>query len=544
LGLAGNAAVESGFNPGINEIAPVVPGSRGGFGLFQWTGPRRKQFEQFAAARNAPLDDLNTQLDFTVWELNNTERRAGEALQGVQDPTEAARIVSERFLRPGTPHLDRRVQETQRLAGRDVSGGNQMQHGLLSTRGNVQGTPFNPQQGQQQAQEPSGILGALSNPDFLDRLAIAFEGLTLNPNQGVIASSSAALQDRAEGRKEQASQQKAEQRMQSSIEFLRSQGRDDLAQALESGVITPADAGRIALTPAERQGRLVTGEQLNQMLPGAQAEPGDIFNLKPDGTASKVGGGGVNVSVNSGTPGLGKLSTDFGFVLNPETGQPVIDPETGLPRAAPVPGSPAALEAERGVEQEIGREAQTRRAGTTVIQDLQRASDLLDDLGPLAANEGVLGGVIRTGSAKVPGTVANRITQFTESALSNVGLDTLQQMRENSPTGGALGQVPIQQQKRLEQVLGSLDIAQPPSVLDANIKRVMNIYTDIIHGSSTERAKAIEDGKLSRDENARIETLYFDLPFDERGRPVQSGDGEGRNRLRFNPETGQLEPVR
>src|SRR5690606_23839406 len=53
----------------------------------------------------------------------------------------------------------------------------------------------------------------------------------------------------------------------------------------------------------------------------------------------------VNVNMGDGAPGLGKLSTDYGYVLDPETQQPVIDPATGLPTAAAVPGSPAALEA-------------------------------------------------------------------------------------------------------------------------------------------------------------------------------------------------------
>lgn len=116
IGLAGNMAVESGFDPGINEIAPLVPGSRGGFGLIQWTGPRRRQFESYAGNN---LTDLGTQLDFLVHELNTTEQRARDAIYGASDPLEAARLVSDRFLRPGIPHLDRRLEETRALMGGD-----------------------------------------------------------------------------------------------------------------------------------------------------------------------------------------------------------------------------------------------------------------------------------------------------------------------------------------------------------------------------------------------------------------------------------------
>src|SRR5690606_978506 len=55
--------------------------------------------------------------------------------------------------------------------------------------------------------------------------------------------------------------------------------------------------------------------------------------------------GSTTVNVGDGAPGLGKLSSDFGYVLDPETRQPVIG-ENGLPIAAPIPGSPAARQIE------------------------------------------------------------------------------------------------------------------------------------------------------------------------------------------------------
>ncbi len=116
-GMVANMMAESRLDPGINEIAPLVPGSRGGYGLNQWTGPRRRQFEAFAQDRGVPFDDLETQLDFTLWELQNTERGAWEALRGANDPLEAARIYSERFLRPGIPHMDRRLAYASQFSG-------------------------------------------------------------------------------------------------------------------------------------------------------------------------------------------------------------------------------------------------------------------------------------------------------------------------------------------------------------------------------------------------------------------------------------------
>ena len=108
-GMIANMIVESRLDPGINEIAPLVPGSRGGYGLNQWTGPRRRQYEAFASERGKPFDDLNTQLDFTLWELQNTERGAWDAIQQAPDARAAAVLYSEKFLRPGIPNMDARM---------------------------------------------------------------------------------------------------------------------------------------------------------------------------------------------------------------------------------------------------------------------------------------------------------------------------------------------------------------------------------------------------------------------------------------------------
>jgi hypothetical protein len=53
-GFALNFQDESGMNPGINEASPIVPGSRGGFGLAQWTGPRRDALEGYATNSGRP----------------------------------------------------------------------------------------------------------------------------------------------------------------------------------------------------------------------------------------------------------------------------------------------------------------------------------------------------------------------------------------------------------------------------------------------------------------------------------------------------------
>ena len=108
---------ESGLDPGINEINPTVAGSRGGFGLAQWTGPRRRQFEAFAADRGAQLDDPEVQLDFLMWENANTEKDAWSKVMGAKDATEAAQLFTTHWERPGKPNMDATLATAQQYAG-------------------------------------------------------------------------------------------------------------------------------------------------------------------------------------------------------------------------------------------------------------------------------------------------------------------------------------------------------------------------------------------------------------------------------------------
>jgi hypothetical protein len=95
---------ESGLNSGVNEKAPVVPGSRGGFGLAQWTGPRRQALEAYAAQQGKPASDQDTQLDFLMSELHGPEAAAWQDIQAAPDTGHAAAAVVNKFLRPAEEH--------------------------------------------------------------------------------------------------------------------------------------------------------------------------------------------------------------------------------------------------------------------------------------------------------------------------------------------------------------------------------------------------------------------------------------------------------
>lgn len=99
---------ESGLNPGINEAKPLVPGSRGGYGLYQLTGPRRREYEAFAAQRGVPLDSADAQLDFLMNELQGSEAGAAKSILSAPDTATAAQAIVNNFLRPAPEHRQSR----------------------------------------------------------------------------------------------------------------------------------------------------------------------------------------------------------------------------------------------------------------------------------------------------------------------------------------------------------------------------------------------------------------------------------------------------
>ena len=105
--ILSNFHAESGLNAGINEIHPAIPGSRGGYGLAQWTGPRRDALEAFAQQNKLDVSQSATQLAFMKQELQQPEY-AGvlKAMQAAQTPEEKAAIFFHGYLSGNAPSLE------------------------------------------------------------------------------------------------------------------------------------------------------------------------------------------------------------------------------------------------------------------------------------------------------------------------------------------------------------------------------------------------------------------------------------------------------
>jgi hypothetical protein len=116
-GLLGNLGHETGGFRHMQEAAPAVVGSRGGWGIAQWTGPRRAAMEAWCRAKglDSASDDANE--GYLCHELATAEARALAALKGAATLEQATEVVCRLFERPGVAALpDRMVWARRALA--------------------------------------------------------------------------------------------------------------------------------------------------------------------------------------------------------------------------------------------------------------------------------------------------------------------------------------------------------------------------------------------------------------------------------------------
>jgi hypothetical protein len=134
----------------------------------------------------------------------------------------------------------------------------------------------------------------------------------------------------------------------------------------------------------------------------------------------------------------------------------------------PIPGGPADTKAGEKAEALAKREQGALARADFVLGNVREA---IEETGPMTA--GPMGAVAR----KIPGTGAYNLNKKLDAIRSNIGFAELQAMREASPTGGALGQVAVQELNMLQSVLGSLDTAQSPQQLEKTLYAIEKHYT-------------------------------------------------------------------
>jgi hypothetical protein len=154
-----------------------------------------------------------------------------------------------------------------------------------------------------------------------------------------------------------------------------------------------------------------------------------------------------------------------------------------------IPGGPSAVKEEK-------ESAANEKRVQSELQRAELVTGKIDEALDQASGwtTGFTGAVGR----KVPGTDAFDLKNTVETIKANIGFAELQAMREASPTGGALGQVAVQELVALQSTLSSLDTAQSEEQLKSNLEKVKTHYNN--WKSTVQQANA-QAGDMSPAEN-------------------------------------------
>lgn len=113
-------------------------------------------------------------------------------------------------------------------------------------------------------------------------------------------------------------------------------------------------------------------------------------------------------------------------------------------------------------------------AAESAVGAADRIIGKVDEALPLVSNlTAGLGAV----TSFIPGTSGANLRSTIETIKANLGFDRLQQMRDASPTGGALGQVAVKELEALQSSVSSLDLNQSPDRIRNNLEQVKTHYS-------------------------------------------------------------------
>lgn len=196
-----------------------------------------------------------------------------------------------------------------------------------------------------------------------------------------------------------------------------------------------------------------------------------------------------NVTVEAARQLFGNPPTGFAWARNPDNSValvPSVDPQ-GNPRldaagqqilaplAVPIAGGPAEAEQREAAEAAAGREESRQRTANVVTRDAGRLRELIQSTSIPVTGAGSLLSII-------PGTSQRNAQALVDTIRSNVGFDKLQEMRANSPTGGALGPVSDFENRLLQATLGNLELAQTEEQFLQTLSEVEDLYRRTIDG--------------------------------------------------------------
>ena len=169
-----------------------------------------------------------------------------------------------------------------------------------------------------------------------------------------------------------------------------------------------------------------------------------------------------------------------------------------------IPGGEAATKQAEVKKKETERARQSSMKGNVVLNALDDVERVMSS--STLPTTGMLGSRL----SSVPGTAAHDVATSLGTIGANISFENLNQMRQASPTGGALGAVSDRENEMLKSAWGSLQQSQSPEQFKRNLGRVRTIFNEIVHGK--EAAAKMESDRMSGVREIRSKEDYDALP--------------------------------
>ena len=187
------------------------------------------------------------------------------------------------------------------------------------------------------------------------------------------------------------------------------------------------------------------------------------------------------------------------------------------------------LEEKRGKKNGEG-EKRKREKTLSVVSSIDDALEIVDDYGRLAAGVGSL-------TRFLPETPARRLDLALDSVKANIGFEALQQMRDASKTGGALGQVTERELQFLQRTIAPIEGDLPPEELRRNLMKVRVNMLATAYGvvdAKTGEVRRIE----SASDYDEILKGNLRVNYEDEAARAEPSDSAVKT---FNPETGEFQ---
>lgn len=187
------------------------------------------------------------------------------------------------------------------------------------------------------------------------------------------------------------------------------------------------------------------------------------------GKITAIGTGGVTVNM---PPQVGSIPPDYRMIYDAQN-RPI--------SMEVIPGSKTALQLTEKEQKGAAAAESTVTQSTIVLDELKNLKRDIKNQKPADPVTGTLGAIVgEKGGVFAAGSARRTAEERIKTIKANIGFDRLNQMRQESPTGGALGNITEQELAFLQSVLGSIDINQKDSAILANTTRLEKIYNDIM----------------------------------------------------------------